>query len=50
MVIDFPVPNVAISYKHPILKLDNPVLDYPSFQVKGNEFFMEVNRLSLIHI
>ena len=46
MVFDFPVSNVAISYKHPILKLDNPVLDYPSFQVKGNEFFMEVNRIA----
>lgn len=46
MVIDFPVQNVAISYKHPIPKLDNPVLDYPTFQVKGNEFFMEINRIA----
>ena len=46
MVFDFPVSNVAISYKHPVPKLDNPVLDYPAFQVKENEFFMEVDRIA----
>jgi hypothetical protein len=46
MVIDFPVADVAISYEHPISKLDNPVLDYPAFQVKENEFFTEVDRIA----
>jgi len=46
MVIDFPVSNVAIKYSQPFSKLDNPVLDYPRFQVKENEFFMEVDRIA----
>ncbi|MEI6137632.1 MAG: hypothetical protein WCP85_00120 [Mariniphaga sp.] len=46
MVIDFPVPNVSIYYNQPISKLDNPLLDYPAFQVKGNELFMDVNRIA----
>ena len=42
----FPISNVTIKYTQDISKLNAPQLIYPNFQVNGNEFFMEVNRVA----